>query len=80
MVNQAFRIKIAYRRRRKKPGIGRYPMGPTKIKGIFLVMSSLAILLKDLLKSCQTLNSSLKLVCNNLLERTQAWRKAGGEM
>ena len=44
MVNQAFRIKIAYRRnyggytrrlRRlyalKKAGIGRYPMGPTNI-------------------------------------------------
>ena len=46
MVNQAFRIKIAYRRNyggymrrrilrrlyeeKKKPGIGRYPMGPTK--------------------------------------------------
>ena len=46
MVNQAFRIKIAYRRnyggymrrlrrlyekekKLKKPGIGRYPMGPT---------------------------------------------------
>ena len=40
MVNQAFRIKIAYRskeaKRKKKeekkiPGIGRYPMGPTII-------------------------------------------------
>ena len=37
MVNQAFIIIIAYRprrrrrRRRKIPGIGRYPMGPTKI-------------------------------------------------
>ena len=45
MVNQAFRIKIAYRRnyggymrrlrrlyeKKKKPGIGRYPMGPTNI-------------------------------------------------
>ena len=38
MVNQAFIIVIAYRprrrrrrRRRKIPGIGRYPMGPTKI-------------------------------------------------
>ena len=45
-VNQAFRIKIAYRRnyggymrrlrrlyekKEKKPGIGRYPMGPTNI-------------------------------------------------
>ena len=35
MVNQAFRIKIAYRSKEKKkkekiPGIGRYPMGPTK--------------------------------------------------
>ena len=32
-VNQAFIIIIAYRlrRRRKKPGIGRYPMGPTNI-------------------------------------------------
>ena len=31
MVNQAFIIIIAYRpRRRKIPGIGRYPMGPTK--------------------------------------------------
>ena len=44
-VNQAFRIKIAYRRNyggymrrlrrlyenKKKPGIGRYPMGPTNI-------------------------------------------------
>ena len=33
MVNQAFIIVIAYRprrrRRRKIPGIGRYPMGPT---------------------------------------------------
>ena len=31
MVNQAFIIIIAYwpRRRRKIPGIGRYPMGPT---------------------------------------------------
>ena len=34
MVNQAFRIKIAYRSSKKKekkkiPGIGRYPMGPT---------------------------------------------------
>ena len=46
MVNQAFRIKIAYRRnyggymrrlrrlyekKEKIPGIGRYPMGPTNI-------------------------------------------------
>ena len=39
MVNQAFRIKIAYRskekekekEKEKKPGIGRYPMGPTII-------------------------------------------------
>ena len=42
MVNQAFRIKIAYRsekeeeeeeeeEEKKIPGIGRYPMGPTKI-------------------------------------------------
>ena len=38
MVNQAFRIKIAYRskkeeeeKKEKIPGIGRYPMGPTKI-------------------------------------------------
>ena len=46
MVNQAFRIKIAYRRnyggymrrlrrlyekKLKKPGIGRYPMGLTKM-------------------------------------------------
>ena len=44
-VNQAFRIKIAYRRNyggytrrlrrlyaEKKAGIGRYPMGPTKIE------------------------------------------------
>ena len=34
MVNQAFIIVIAYRprrRRRKIPGIGRYPMGPTNI-------------------------------------------------
>ena len=41
MVNQAFRIKIAYRSKKEKkkekekekekiPGIGRYPMGPTK--------------------------------------------------
>ena len=40
MVNQAFRIKIAYRSEKEKkeekekekkiPGIGRYPMGPTK--------------------------------------------------
>ena len=38
MVNQAFRIKIAYRSKEEKeeeekeekiPGIGRYPMGPT---------------------------------------------------
>ena len=35
MVNQAFRIKIAYRSKKKKkekkkiPGKGRYPMGPT---------------------------------------------------
>ena len=39
MVNQAFRIKIAYRskkeeeeekkKEKKIPGIGRYPMGPT---------------------------------------------------
>ena len=38
--NQAFRIKIAYRSKEEKeeeekeekiPGIGRYPMGPTKI-------------------------------------------------
>ena len=35
MVNQAFRIKIAYRSKKEKkkeekiPGIGRYPMGPT---------------------------------------------------
>ena len=41
MVNQAFIIVIAYRprrrrrrRRRKIPGIGRYPMGPTKIEKI----------------------------------------------
>ena len=38
MVNQAFRIKIAYRSKEKKekkkkiPGIGRYPMGPTMIQ------------------------------------------------
>ena len=33
MVNQAFIIVIAYRpRRRKIPGIGRYPMGPTMMK------------------------------------------------
>ena len=34
MVNQAFMIIIAYRprRRRKIPGIGRYPMGPTMTK------------------------------------------------
>ena len=45
MVNQAFIIIIAYRprrrrrrRRRKIPGIGRYPMGPTKIR-IFQVAS-----------------------------------------
>ena len=37
LVNQAFRIKIAYWSKEKKkkeekiPGIGRYPMGPTKI-------------------------------------------------
>ena len=38
MVNQAFRIKIAYRskkeeekKKKKIPGIGRYPMGPTNI-------------------------------------------------
>ena len=37
MVNQALRIKIAYRskekekEKEKKPGIGRYPMGPTII-------------------------------------------------
>ena len=39
MVNQALRIKIAYRskekekekEKEKKPGIGRYPMGPTNI-------------------------------------------------
>ena len=36
MVNQAVRNKIAYwprrgrRRRRKIPGLGRYPMGPTR--------------------------------------------------
>ena len=29
MVNQAIIIIIAYRPRRKIPGIGRYPMGPT---------------------------------------------------
>ena len=33
MVNQAFRIKIAYRSKEEEeekiPGIGRYPMGPT---------------------------------------------------
>ena len=46
-VNQAFRIKIAYRRNyggytrrlrrlyaEKKAGIGRYPMGPTTIEGL----------------------------------------------
>ena len=41
MENQAFRIKIAYRseeenekkkEEKKIPGIGRYPMGPTKSK------------------------------------------------
>ena len=37
MVNQAFRIKIAYRfkeeeKEKKIPGIGRYPMGPTIMK------------------------------------------------
>ena len=40
MVNQAFRIKIAYRSEKKKekeeeekiPGLGRYPMGPTTNK------------------------------------------------
>ena len=41
MVNQAFRIKIAYRSEKEKekkkeekkiPGIGRYPMGLTKVK------------------------------------------------
>ena len=35
MVNQAFRIKIAYRSKEKEkkiPGIGRYPMGPTTTK------------------------------------------------
>ena len=36
MVNQAFRIKIAYRSEKEEeekiPGIGRYPMGPTKIQ------------------------------------------------
>ena len=41
MVNQAFRIKIAYRsekeekkvkKKEKIPGIGRYPMGPTMMK------------------------------------------------
>ena len=41
MVNQAFRIKIAYRSEKEKekkkeekkiPGIGRYPMGLTKSK------------------------------------------------
>ena len=39
MVNQAFRIKIAYwsekeeekKEKEKIPGIGRYPMGPTNI-------------------------------------------------
>ena len=40
MVNQAFRIKIAYQskkeqkekeKKKKIPGIGRYPMGPTNI-------------------------------------------------
>ena len=38
MVNQAFRIKIAYRSKEKEkkeeekiPGIGRYLMGPTNI-------------------------------------------------
>ena len=39
MVNQAFRIKIAYQskkeeeeKKEKIPAIGRYPMGPTKIE------------------------------------------------
>ena len=47
MVNQAFRIKIAYRSEKEKkeekekekkiPGIGRYPMGPTNRKrSVFL--------------------------------------------
>ena len=43
MVNQAFRIKIAYRSEKEKkkkekiPGIGRYPRGPTKKKIVFSV-------------------------------------------
>ena len=46
MVNQAFRIKIAYRskeeeeeekeKEKKIPGIGRYLMGPTTIHAIVL--------------------------------------------
>ena len=38
MVNQAFIIVIAYwprRRRRKIPGIGRYPMGPTIMANLY---------------------------------------------
>ena len=41
MVNQAFIIVIAYwprRRRRKIPGIGRYPMGPTMRLKPFLLL------------------------------------------
>ena len=43
MVNQAFIIVIAYRPRRRRrrrrrrriiPGIGRYPMGPTKMSNL----------------------------------------------
>ena len=52
MVNQAFIIVIAYlprrrRRRRKIPGIGRYPMGPTKmptIISIYIVIYKYCIL------------------------------------
>ena len=54
MVNQAFIIVIAYRprrRRRKIPGIGRYPMGPTMIKS--LDMQKIQALNKEKIKHCQ---------------------------
>ena len=47
MVNQAFIIVIAYRpRRRKIPGIGRYPMGPTTSTFAFLIVSVSKLMIK----------------------------------
>ena len=59
MVNQAFRIKIAYRskeekKKKKIPGIGQYPMGPTntQVSATVAALSYMFLLSYFLLIQC----------------------------